>query len=375
MQWRKCLAIVVAALTVFGPAQAGSYKAEYKAYNAALDAGDLAEAIKHAEAAWRAAEEELGDNETTAILAYNFANAVYFSEPDRAIEPLKRVIALAGSQDEMFGADQPELMLALSAYRSEPTSKDKRTKLHSVLKQSEETKRKPALLPARAWTVLATDYINFSRFARAEKYSNFAISNYETVSDKSPEEFAQALIIAGVTRTAKATKTSDIAEALYFFDRAIDLFPPQKDIETYHPLLATALAWHATAYSVAASNRRINIKSVHDLADEKLGVEAGIPTWETPRPNDCTFSSVSRDVPKFPDQAARDYEVGAVLLGYHLDNDGKPEGLRILGEVPYASDFGKAALKAASTWQLNLAEPTRPECQRNLTTSIPYTFK
>lgn len=55
-------AIAVAAL-VSGPA-AADHESEYRAYMAALDAGDIATALELGEAAWRAAETQLGDTPT-----------------------------------------------------------------------------------------------------------------------------------------------------------------------------------------------------------------------------------------------------------------------------------------------------------------------
>ena len=78
-------------------AHALDYKAEYKAYNAAIEAGDEAEAIKRAEAAWQAAETELGDNQTTAILAYNYASLIYDKQPEKTTAAINRVMALTGS--------------------------------------------------------------------------------------------------------------------------------------------------------------------------------------------------------------------------------------------------------------------------------------
>jgi len=44
-----------------------NHVAYYQSYNSALEHGDRLEAEKFAEAAWRAAETELGDHPTTAI--------------------------------------------------------------------------------------------------------------------------------------------------------------------------------------------------------------------------------------------------------------------------------------------------------------------
>jgi hypothetical protein len=64
---RFLFAVVFAAwlgLTVPSSAQS-DHVAHYKAYSEALNRGDPIAAVEHAEAAWRAAETELGDNQTT----------------------------------------------------------------------------------------------------------------------------------------------------------------------------------------------------------------------------------------------------------------------------------------------------------------------
>lgn len=49
---RRLAATAIAAILLAAPASA-DHKSDYKAYVAALDAGDLAAAILHGEAAWR----------------------------------------------------------------------------------------------------------------------------------------------------------------------------------------------------------------------------------------------------------------------------------------------------------------------------------
>ena len=80
---RFLLAVVMSvwlAPTVSSYAQ-NEHVVHYLAYNKALDDGDSIAATEHAEAAWRTAEAELGDHQTTAILAYNFADQIYYPRP------------------------------------------------------------------------------------------------------------------------------------------------------------------------------------------------------------------------------------------------------------------------------------------------------
>lgn len=53
-----------------------SYAKHFQTYQAAEAAGDTAKAILAAEAAWQAAETELGDHELTGILAYNYGSVL-----------------------------------------------------------------------------------------------------------------------------------------------------------------------------------------------------------------------------------------------------------------------------------------------------------
>lgn len=73
-------------------AQDEKYLTEYRAFRAALDAGDRARAKVHAESAWQAAEAALGDDPQTATLAYNYSRRVLFDDADRARHALRRVI-------------------------------------------------------------------------------------------------------------------------------------------------------------------------------------------------------------------------------------------------------------------------------------------
>ena len=72
---------------------------EFAAYQAAFAKGDLSATIEHARTAWQAAELELGDSATTAILAYNYARSsfAYADVRDSAAAAYRRTLALSES--------------------------------------------------------------------------------------------------------------------------------------------------------------------------------------------------------------------------------------------------------------------------------------
>jgi hypothetical protein len=71
------------------------YFVEYRAYKAAMASGALETATAHGLAAWKSAEEALGDHRLTAILAYNYGQLVVFKAPEQAAAPLRRASELS----------------------------------------------------------------------------------------------------------------------------------------------------------------------------------------------------------------------------------------------------------------------------------------
>jgi len=347
----------------------------YKAYNEALDSGDLPAAADHAQAAWRAAEREMGDNQTTAILAYNFANLIYYSRPADAIAPLNRVIALTGEGHEIFGAEAPVVMLAYVEASADEKSLGKKKALRRILEEKEAAGAPPNLLAARAWLHIAYDEMRRKKYERAEKSTAFAIRHYRDFQPSMPREAAGALITGGVARVAgRSRNNTDLIEAAQFFDEATGLFPPQVSIETFDPLLAAAIAWQAATWSAAQSDNsggsgigsRV-IKKAPDL-DRTSNV-----TWDPPKPEGgCVLDWEKRDLPSFPESDLNKGYLGAVLVGFHIDGL-RISGGRMLAEVPERSRFGEVALEATADWTLK-QEPG-PECRSNHLSVVLFIIK
>lgn len=160
---------------------------------------------------------------------------------------------------------------------------------------------------------------------------------------------------------------SSIEEAHAQFIRAANLFPPQKDIETFDPLFAKLFAWdYATHAALESRGDWYRDKKIEEnWPGFPQPIEEGIAAEE------CSGDWESRRPPSYPEDAARHNYIGAAIVGYHLNDDGTVKGARLLAEVP-AATFGTYALKAAEKWRHKLPMDSRPGCRRNLLSSFIF---
>lgn len=371
---RGCCKVLVVWIAIITAAQAQSdHVAHYKAYSEALEQGDLAAADEHAEQAWRAAEGTLGDHQTTAILAYNFANLVYYSRPGSAREPLTRVIELTGENSDLFGNESPGLMLLFVDAVEDKESRPKEKALRKALSDLEEQNPPPNLLAARGWLHVATREMLRSRYERSEKSADFSIRHYTPFKGPGESEVANAYIVGGITRVAGSSRnTTDLREAVSLFDQAIEMFPPQRSIDTFDSQLAIALAWQAAADAAAHSDTSSKFHSGSRLnrRPPELDINARV-RWENgpPESQACVMEWEERKPPKFPDSASEEGYLGAVVIGYNLEA-GKVHGARILAEVPAASEFGEVSLASMDEWRASKEPPV--ECQSNALTTFKF---
>ena len=345
----------------------------YKQYNEALAAGDFAAAAEAGEQAWRAAEADLGDHQTTAILAYNYASLIYFNAPGKAVEPLERVIAIVGEGSTMFGAEPPELMLSF-VRTSLDSDRQLVTNLRTRLATAESTNPETTLLSARGWFVVGSKELSRRRFRNAVDALSNALRHFESFRTFAPMEIATTLIARGVSYVAGQNRTNDdIVNANYDFNNAIALFPPQTSIETFDPLLATAVAWDAVARIAADSDNSEGLtpgSNFERKAPELKGDELIKWAGERPPAGSCELDWKPRKRVSFPTADAVRGSIGGVFLGYHIEGT-KVVGARVLAEVPERSRFGERALSAVSTWELKTPLVNKA-CGRNL--MVTYHF-
>lgn len=371
----KIFIAIGSALIVFAGAAAAQQRHVelYREYNAALEAGDVKTAVEKAESAWRAAEEELGDTQTTAILAYNYATLIYVAAPERAAEPLERVVAIAGEDDAIFGDEPPGLMLAYVSSAANGDNKGLIDALRDRLRAADDAGRAPNVLSARGWFHVGSFELRRKRYDAAAEAIDASLRHYRPLKSAYPAEAAGALIIGGVSKVAGRRRSdNDIIEAHDYFNQAITLFPPQRDIETFDQSLAVAIAWSVVTAAAAATDNpgRPALGSRIPRDPPSLDPGDGI-RWTTPHRDyeQCGFEWKSREAPEYPQSEADRGLLAGVLVGYHLDGT-LVTGARILAEVPHASKFGENTLEAVESWELE--RPASPECSRNRLTTVQF---
>lgn len=368
--------VIVCALTAGALAAGGTasaqdekYLTEYRAFRAALDAGDRAQATVHAESAWQAAEEALGDDPQTATLAYNYSRLVLFDDTDRAADALRRVNDMQESGVSSLHAKELQIY---SAYVDFVVSGHARRKSDKLRKQltAWDTSRNLGSDLIVMWLNLGQAYLAERQFSRAQE----AAERTEAVILKTmPDNVhfrAQAVLINGVARLLKQLRTvARIQAAHNEFSRARRFFPPQKDLDSFDPLLARIIAWDGAA---KAALRSMGHDDYPENDEPGFEEPPRHPLFAHEELADCAdIEWAKRSAPRYPRRELSRRKIGAVYVGFAVGEDLRVQDARVLSEVP-ESRFGRAALQAISEWRAAALPPGDPACRRNLVTTISF---
>lgn len=375
--FKRIAAAAIAALFWVVPASA-DYKSEYKAYLAAFDSGDLAAATRFGEAAWRAAESELGDHATTAILAYNYANLISEFQPSNASEAYDRALAITQSGlGSLSIADLKIRSLEAKARASAGSSpKDQRNLidgLESLLETNADLAAESPDVFARCWRTIALLRLNASQIPGARKAADLAVEFSTTLDPSESRLLAESLILGAVTRlTSRSVKGPEIIESVALLDRAIVLFPPQVDIDSFDRLLALAISWRLSVKPLSLALDEDAFLTGSRLVSREDMRRAAEAAQENSTPDDF-FSWVGRStcaaaldwakktLPRFPTKALHKNNVGAIIVGYNVDDTGVEHAV-LLSDFP-GTGFGEASLAALKEWRLK--SPPAPGCRKN----------
>ncbi len=369
-------AVMITALaSVHSAEPENNHLREYRAFKEALNKGDLSSAVQHAEQAWVFAEKELGGTEKTAILAYNYADLVYYDHPEKGIAPLRRVIELTGEGAPAFGAERPELILRLIEAASDEESRSKEKSLKKLLKQDLKDKTPPSLIAARSWLWLSGRELKDKHSLNADKSIEEAIINYQSVGNGYGREYALALYLGGVIPLQRTERSaSDIEKSVQRLDKAISLYGPQTNIENFDPMLAKTLAWRLVAKAAAQSDLAhtdSGVRKLKKVVDAKLEM-SDIFGRKVSKDLDCSIRWEEQKKPTFPYKEQRKGLFGGVIIGYRLGKDKKVLDARIIGEVPNASSFGQTALDHVKKWRAKELPPAN--CDEQHLVSYVFTI-
>lgn len=376
---------LIAFCAIAASAAAADYKSEYKAYDSAIAEGDLDGALAHGEAAWRQAEAALGETTTTAVLAYNYAVLAATADPAKALEAFDRAIAIAqkSGNEGAIPLAEAQLRRAEARLRSDFENKTFARELETFLSTFNSSGDDAIEAQASGWRTLAAAEIGFKKFDRAKAAADNGTAIAARLNPPMPRLQREILFLAGLSRIAgDIRKEEDIIEAIVLFDRAAQLFPPQKDIDHFDPLLAQIIGWRQSVGALAnsyGSTPRIktgtrlpdgeDLKSAYELAISRSALE-DLYKWETPVPPVCNTNDIwsERKLPPYPKSAARSRIIGAILVGYEVDGVGVVRTV-VLTDFSEAG-FGDAAVASMKKWRLK--PDLDPACWKNNITIFTF---
>jgi hypothetical protein len=382
---RSILGAAAAVCVIAAAPALADYKSEYKAYMAAINSGDAGAALNHGEAAWRQAEAEIGDNATTAILAYNYAVLAADVYPAKGVEAFNRAIELAETPAFAGAIPLQEALMrrAETRVRAEPDNDAFAKDLEALLSAADAGDATMIEAQAMGWRSLAAIRISEKKLDRARKAADVSVALSAKLDSPDPRLQREALFLAGLARIAGDMRTEqDVAEAIALFDRSALLFPPQRDIDHFDPLLAQAIAWRQSVKALAESyggtptiklGSRLpdgeDLKAAYERADAKSALEEEF-FWETPHPEICRTADIwsERKPPSYPTRALRKGGIGAILVGYDVDGTGVSRTV-VLADFTEAG-FGAAAVASMKDWRLKPG--LDPACWKNLTTIFMF---
>jgi hypothetical protein len=369
-----CAAIVLA----FTPSAFADHREEYKAYQAALAAGDSAAAVAHAKKAWQDAELEIHDHKNTAVLAYNYGQEVSATDPAAAAAAFDRALHLTEIGVASLDEKDVRLRAALSHVEADPGAQAARKTLTSALTAYREQGGAASDASSRGWALIASAEMSGggdAALARAALLADNAVADARSMSPPSTRMLIEALFVAAVARIAGShRREEDVTAAVVMLDEAISLFPPQVDIATFDRLLARSIAWRAAIDALVKSigsepkvTTGARLPGGKDLKDAyQKAIANNTPyveriQWRDPSPAGCKLDWAKRDPPAFPQSSLANGYIGAALVGYDV------VGAEISNAVVLAdlhdTGFGEAAIKSIAKWKL--AEPVAPECGRH----------
>jgi TonB family protein len=367
------LAIVALLVAAAGAAAAPEeqYLIEYRAYSAAMADGDGTVAATHARAAWQSAEAELGAHRLTAILAYNYGRLIALTDAETALVPLLRARALHDAGFADLPPEQVRLYSAYAEFEADGRKRREANDLREILQAmgADAAAADPDL--ASMWLRLTTYDVVEERYRTARESAASAEAAMLSAGIDNPHYLASAIMLGGIARLVPyPRKVEDVQAAHNEFSRARRLFPPQKDLESFDPLLAKVLAWDHAADSALAT---LDYEDYPDHADAVAEESPPTPPLFEPAAFlDCeAFEWANQDAPRFPPLALRDGRIGAVFIGFRLADDFTVKDARILAEVPM-DEFGEYALDAVKQWRAKPLPSEDPACYQNLVISIQF---
>ncbi|MGE0828456.1 MAG: hypothetical protein AB7O04_03785 [Hyphomonadaceae bacterium] len=350
----------------------------YRAYQAALTRRDYVAAESEASAALAASEARSGDGGATVVLALNLAQIrLDLDRRADARAPAQRAQALAQAQGAASRVDPALAQLVLA--RAELSNNDRTlTRLRDALSQVSVSDATRAALYAGA--------ADLARGANAERRHAMAADAWALAAahaDGAPILPAiartQALTNEGLSLALDNSRRGRTTTGTYLppddsaaFDRlrqAVEVIGPLV-VSSRDPEGRMTIAEVTAAYTLAVWNalRSLGESFGPDSAEPNLALDRG-PANATP----CRGELILDRRPYYPG-GGEDLNIGAVVVRFQLDADGRIIDRRVAAAVPQTGGFVEAVESVYDTWRVVRGEGDPPGCSLEGVKFAPITF-
>lgn len=363
--------------------------AHYRAYQAALERGDLPEAARQAEAALAASEARDGDGGATAALAMNLATARFINDDAAGAAAAAQRAADLAAADEAAAGFSPVLPQLLIG--------------RADLKLGRDAERLSAALEAApaagvpgeeiydAALELGIFALGESQFALARE--GWSIAADYAGSSRYPEAYARARAQVGAaaaamledlnrTRARRGTLSVDgleyawreLSEAVLLLQPLAVVDPPSGEMSLAQSALAEALAWRA-ALRAKARTDRMNVPEYTEAEGDADGamevaapIEAGQPRcFVSLRHGRGNLASL------YPARALDQGALAGLTMRVSINAAGEVIQTRAVAVIGDDA-FARAINNSRNRWTVVRQEDSPANCRMDMHLLVPVSF-
>lgn len=377
---RKALFLVLGVIAIAAQAPSDPVMTNYRAYRAAVEAGDVAAAETAGRAAWEASTARDPSGSRTGVLALNLAKAALANgHRNAAYLPAQQAFTLA-TGGQTAGLDPVLTRLVLG--RAELSRDEGREGVARLTVALDEAQGHDALgadayeaaTDLGEWAFTEEHYrVAADAYEKAAAFANFAPGDHElALGEARTMEGVAWIAVAsaregveldrGLGMTGSSIRAVDLhdvygnaqaalvraEEALY----PLAAQPATEDGLTYaQRRYALARAWRSVINARLTSNDRTQLQEPEVVARVRLAGSGPI----------CPMRVIAEPMPRYPRGAAHQERYGAVVVRVLTTEAGAPRDVRVAASIP--EQFQSSVERVAPQWRVERMADAPANCR------------
>lgn len=333
----------------------------YKAYRAALEAGNAKTALKQAKAAWEAAEIHLGDHKTTGDLAQNFGDVKtgegYSKAQIKAIERAIELSSFHGEDAHNMYLQRGVRLLETHLFNGNMASIRKPAK--EMVSYVKENNLERSVFYAEILTLQSGGVVSSRNGKKMISLTEEALDIFEKPSESADTVYP---IFAHLYNGFGHEYEENILEAALSYQKVME-YVGELEYET-HPIVGRALG------------RWIHMRGrLQDAGEFEAAKEKGLcECWPYNIERNESVKPLKRFPPKFPSKALSGVS-GYTIVEFDLDDDGNTINHKKI--VSWPGDIYEApAMRSLKKWEYSPRVEGETDADRsNLISTIRFNIQ